>query len=214
MNTTYSIGDEVQSISDPSRIGAVVEIGPLHAGVQFYRVNFGMGMRTMVSEVDLRPYKASRSRFAQHTLSPEAVAAELQSVRAAIGRSEDVARFFAAVLQIANVPLQTRGKAVAVHLSNGVPRALRQAVSYDDPFIGRFDLPLQEGEIYLERTSPVIEGLASWTLDQARDPVVHDARPVASRTRRRVTVQPVFPVDILGACILLPIPPQLRERGR
>ena len=37
--------------------------------------------------------KASRSRFAQHTLRPEAVAAELQSVRAAIGRSEDVARF-------------------------------------------------------------------------------------------------------------------------
>lgn len=63
-------------------------------------------------------------------------------------------------------------------------------------------------------TSPVIEGLASWTLDQARDPVVHDARPVASRTRRRVIVQPVFPVDILGAYILLPIPPQLRERGR
>ena len=54
--------------------------------------------------------KASRSRFAQHTLSPEAVAAELQSVRAAIGRSEDVARFFHAVLQAANVPVQDQGQ--------------------------------------------------------------------------------------------------------
>ena len=62
--------------------------------------------------------KASRSRFAQHTLSPEAVAAELQSVRTAIGRSEDVARFFDAVLQAATVPVQTKGKAVTVHLSN------------------------------------------------------------------------------------------------
>src|SRR5712691_10255260 len=49
--------------------------------------------------------KASRSRFAQHTLSPDAVAAELQSVRAAIGRSEDVARFFGAVLHAATVPV-------------------------------------------------------------------------------------------------------------
>lgn len=125
--------------------------------------------------------KASRSRFAQHTLSPEAVAAELQSVRAAIGRSEDVARFFGAVLQAANVPVQTKGRAVTVHLSNEVPRALRQAIGRDEPFTGRFDLPLQEGEIYLGRTSPVIEGLASWTLDQALDPVARDARPVASR---------------------------------
>ncbi len=68
-----------------------------------------------------------------------------------------------------------------MHLSNEVPRALRQAIGRDEPFTGRFDLPLQEGEIYLGRTSPVIEGLASWTLDQALDPVARDARPVASR---------------------------------
>ena len=125
--------------------------------------------------------KASRSRFAQHTLSPEAVAAELQSVRAAIGRSEDVARFFHAVLQAATVPVQSKGKAVTVQLSNETPRALRQAIGRDEPFTGRFDLPLEEGEIYLGRTSPMIEGLAGWTLDQALDPVARDGRPVAAR---------------------------------
>jgi hypothetical protein len=125
--------------------------------------------------------KASRSRFAQHALSPEAVAAELQSVRTAIGRSDDVARFFHAVLQAETVPVQTRGKAVTVHLSNEVSRSLRQAIGRDEPFTGRFDLPLEEGEVYLGRTSPVIEGLAGWTLDQALDPVARDARPVASR---------------------------------
>jgi hypothetical protein len=125
--------------------------------------------------------KASRSRFAQHTLRPEAVAAELQSVRSAIGRSDDVARFFGAVLQAASVPVQESSGAVTVELSPGTPRALRQAIGRDEPFAGRFDLALKEGEIYLGRTSPVVEGLASWTLDQALDPIARDGRPVASR---------------------------------
>jgi superfamily II DNA or RNA helicase len=125
--------------------------------------------------------KVSRSRFAQHTLSPEAVAAELESVRAAIGRNEDVARFFHTVLQTASIPVQANGKTVTVHFSNEVPRALRQAIGRDDPFTGRFDLPIDKSEVYLGRTSPVIEGLASWTLDQALDPVARDAKSVAAR---------------------------------
>ena len=43
-------------------------------------------------------------------------------------------------------------------------------IGQDEAFAGRFDLPLQKDEIYLGRTSPVVEGLASWTLDQALDP--------------------------------------------
>lgn len=125
--------------------------------------------------------KASRSRFAQHTLSPEAVAAELQNVRTAIGCSEDVAQFFHNVLHVASVPVQQSGKAVTIHLSNEVPRSMRQAIGRDEPFTGRFDLPLEEGEVYLGRTSPIIEGLASWTLDQALDPIAREAKPVASR---------------------------------
>jgi hypothetical protein len=125
--------------------------------------------------------KAARSRFAQPTLSPEVVAAELQSVRAAIGRSEDVAGFFQAALQAAAVPVQTTDHAITIHLSKEVPRALRQAIGRDEPFTGRFDLPLEEGQVYLGRTSPVIEGLAGWILDQALDPVAREARPVAAR---------------------------------
>lgn len=125
--------------------------------------------------------KASRSRFAQHALSPEAVAAELKSVRNAIGRSEDVATFVGSVLRAANVPVQTKEKELKVNLSNEVPRALRQAMGLDEPFTGRFELPLHEGEVYLGRTSPVVEGLASWTIDQALDPAAREARPVASR---------------------------------
>ena len=125
--------------------------------------------------------KASRSRFAQHTLDPGAVAAELDGVRTAIGGSEDVDRFMTTVLQAANVPVRRDGRAVTVQLGTGTPRALRQAIGSDEPFTGRFDLPLPDGETYLGRTSPVVEGLASWTLDQALDPESRDAAPVASR---------------------------------
>ena len=125
--------------------------------------------------------KASRSRFAQHTLDPRAVASELDSVRHAIGGSEDVDRFLTTVLQSANVPVQRDGRAVTVQLGAQTPRALRQAIGSDEPFTGRFDLPLPDGETYLGRTSPVVEGLASWTLDQALDPDSRDAAPVASR---------------------------------
>jgi len=125
--------------------------------------------------------KSSSPRFAHRPLSPDVVAAELQSVRKAIGRNEDVTKFFHGVMQAAAVPVETKDQSVIVHLSNEMPRALRQAVGRDEAFAGRFDLPLQEGETYLGRTSPVIEGLASWTLDQALDPAASDARPVASR---------------------------------
>ena len=135
--------------------------------------------------------KASRSRFAQHGLKPEAVAAELEHVRAAIGRSEDVARFFTAVLRAANVPVRTNGQMsgrIEVHVSPETPRALRQAIGQEEPFTGRFDLPLPEGEIHLGRMSPVVEGLASWTLDQALDLESRDAAgSVASRCGAIVT---------------------------
>lgn len=125
--------------------------------------------------------KASRSRYAQHSLDPATVAAELQSVRQAIGSSADVARFLRVVLQAANVPIQERNSAITVTLSPGTPRALRQAIGRDESFTGRFDLPLRDGEVYLGRTSPIVEGLAAWTLDQALDPAARDAQAVASR---------------------------------
>ena len=70
---------------------------------------------------------------------------------------------------------------MTVHLGPGTPRALRQTIGFDEPFKGRFDLPLKGGEVHLGRTSPVIEGLATWTLDQALDPASRDGPPVASR---------------------------------
>jgi SNF2 family DNA or RNA helicase len=56
MTPKFKVGDEVQSISDPNRIGTIIEISDFHAGVQFYRVNFGTPQRPIISESDLRPF--------------------------------------------------------------------------------------------------------------------------------------------------------------
>ena len=45
MSAKYKIGDEVQSTADPNRIGTVVEVCDVHAGIQYYRVNFGVSGR-------------------------------------------------------------------------------------------------------------------------------------------------------------------------
>src|ERR1043166_9170780 len=53
----YSKGDKVQFKNDPGKHGMVEDVGPLHAGIQYYLVFLGGVQGTwMVSELDLRPY--------------------------------------------------------------------------------------------------------------------------------------------------------------
>jgi len=56
MKSKYKIGDEIQLISDPNRIGTIVEVCEIHAGIQYYRVNFGTTGRPIIAEIDLRPF--------------------------------------------------------------------------------------------------------------------------------------------------------------
>lgn len=57
MESKFKKGDEVQCISDPVKIGTVVEVCEKHAGVQWYRVNLGGAIgRPKMSEQDLRSY--------------------------------------------------------------------------------------------------------------------------------------------------------------
>ncbi len=129
--------------------------------------------------------KASRSRFAQRSLKPEEVQEELENVREAIGNSTDVARFLSDVLYAANVPFSATGplgtSQISVNIGKETPRSLRQAIGQDKSFSGCFDLPVPDGAKYLGRTSPIIEGLASWILDQALDSESRNGARVASR---------------------------------
>jgi len=122
--------------------------------------------------------KRSRSRFA-----PEEVKAELDAIREAIGAGPTVSRFVQDVLHLAGVPISPRPKdTIEVAVSNETARALRHAIGRDKAFRGRFNLPVDEGVIYLSRTHPIVEGLASYTLDTALDDVqAEDEQPVARR---------------------------------
>ncbi|MCG3147923.1 MAG: hypothetical protein PCFJNLEI_01364 [Verrucomicrobiae bacterium] len=55
---SFKPGDIVQSVSNPARIGVVTEVGVVHGGIQFYRVNWSgtVGFPT-VPESDLRLFK-------------------------------------------------------------------------------------------------------------------------------------------------------------
>ena len=79
----------------------------------------------------------SRSRFAQHAIKTEEVAAELQAVREAIGTGPTVERFVKDCFHLAGVPLvEKRNRQIEVSLCNETPRALRHAMGRDDSFIG------------------------------------------------------------------------------
>ncbi len=59
---SFSVGDKVQSRSDPSKIGIIEAIGPIHAGLQYYRIFWGGVAGTMnVPEVDLKPYQPAET---------------------------------------------------------------------------------------------------------------------------------------------------------
>ena len=56
----FTIGSEVQKVSDSSKIGVVVEYDCYHGGIHYYVVNYGGGERAKAPETDLIPYEPQR----------------------------------------------------------------------------------------------------------------------------------------------------------
>ena len=137
--------------------------------------------------------RRSQTMFAQRTVRVEEVARELAAVRSAIGSGVDVAGF-AKESFLAHGAIISENGNVKIDLSE-VPRAVREAIGTNgtNRITARFELPVREGETYLSRTHPVIEGLASHVMDTALDPIGDGiARrcgvTVTSRVQRRTTL--------------------------
>ena len=128
--------------------------------------------------------RRSRTMFAQHAIRVEEVARELADVRSAIGSGDDIAEFMRDALRAHGAAVA--GDEVLDADLRGTPRALREAVGGLDHLRGRFALPIREGEVYLSRTHPVVEGLATYVLDTALDPLADGVarRCGVMRTRR------------------------------
>jgi len=126
--------------------------------------------------------KQSRSRFAQRTISVDEVTQELHAAREAIGSAVDIRRFTMETLQRHGAAVKSNG-VLDVDLQaarRSFVEATNIAATFGEKrhFRARFEEPVDEKTHLLSRTHPVVEGLASWVLDTALDPI---GEGVASR---------------------------------
>jgi len=128
--------------------------------------------------------KRSRTVFAQESIKVDEVAKELEAVRSAIGSGADVANFMRDAV-IAHGGSLSGTDPVTFNLAE-TPLALRDAIANGRQIKARFSLPVKEKEIYLSRTHPIVEGLASYIVDTALDPQTESVAKRAGvvRTRR------------------------------
>ena len=112
--------------------------------------------------------KRSRTVFAQETIKVDDVAAELSAMRDAIGSGVDVASFTKEAFKLNKAVVSEKNGLSVIDLSEA-PAALRELIADSGTLKARFELPVRDGEAYLSRTHPVVEGLASYVMDGALD---------------------------------------------
>ena len=114
--------------------------------------------------------KRSRTMFAQEALQArvEEVAREVEAVREAVGTGRDVEAFTLQVLKDYGASISDNTNCTVFELS-AVPLALRELCGNIKRFKGRFELPVNDGVLYLTRTHPIVEGLATYVLNAALD---------------------------------------------
>jgi len=131
--------------------------------------------------------KRSRTMFAQETIKVDEVAQELQEARTATGSGVDVARFVQETLNLHGAVIARKNKHFAFDITE-VPRPLKDAIAIEsgNQFKARFDLPVDEGVLYLNRTHPVVESLANYIMNASLDPMADAAarRCGVIRTRK------------------------------
>lgn len=109
--------------------------------------------------------KRSRTVFAQESIKVEDVARELKAMQDAIGSGVDVERFTLDSLRAYNAVI-SGNKVYTLDLSES-PIPLKEAVNNKVKFTAKFELPLDEKSLYLTRTHPLVENLASYVMDTA-----------------------------------------------
>ncbi|GHO76989.1 ATP-dependent helicase HepA [Ktedonobacter sp. SOSP1-85] len=114
--------------------------------------------------------KRSRTVFAQETIKVDEVSRELEAMHTAIGSTVDVADFSREALREYGAAVSQNGRGITQIDLKETPRALRDTLSLNKSAIkARFELPINDGEIYLNRTHPFVDGLATYVMDTALD---------------------------------------------
>lgn len=133
--------------------------------------------------------KISRTIFAQRSIDVRDVAQEWAAMQSAIGVGVDVERFVTQAVTLHGGFVARNGGHVELRLPNLAP--LRDAVGGEKfaQVQARFALPVADGQLYLSRTHPYVEGLAAYLMDTALDPLMDGQakRCGALRTRAVTT---------------------------
>lgn len=114
--------------------------------------------------------KQSRTMFAQHSIHVDEVRQELDDARRSAGSTAVVRSFTLETLQAFGALIRHGNGLCDINLDH-VPRSLRDSLQLSESMKARFELPIKEGEVYLSRTHPAVEGLAAHVLDTALDPL-------------------------------------------
>ncbi len=131
--------------------------------------------------------KLSRTLFAQHSLDVGEVAQEWRAVREAIGTAVDVERFVTDMVRAHGGHIHRQHHNSEIWLPDRA--ALRDLVGGREKVTARFALPVPEQVTYLSRTHPLVEGLATYTLDTALDPLLEGAAKRAGVIRTQAVRQ-------------------------
>jgi len=112
--------------------------------------------------------RRSRTMFAQEGIKVDDVSRELEAAREAVGLSVDVASFVRQSLR-SHGAIVRDDDPTPVDLAE-VPRALKDVLALEhDQFKATFVMPVKGKELYLTRTHPLVENLATYVMDTALD---------------------------------------------
>ncbi|MGK5093223.1 helicase-related protein [Deltaproteobacteria bacterium TL4] len=120
--------------------------------------------------------KRSQTMFAQHAIKPEEVVPEIQAIRMAIGYETDVSGFTRNALTAFHALISGQDH-IKVDLFE-TPQEIKDMINQQKEFKACFTMPAEEGELYLNRTHPIVEALASHVLNSTLD---YSAQSIARR---------------------------------
>jgi superfamily II DNA or RNA helicase len=126
--------------------------------------------------------KASRTRFAQHTIKPEDVVAEVKDIRETLGTHGDLGHFLHATLRALGSTVTTVDDGFTAVLAT-LPLGLRHGlpIGVHDPLLFRTEPPAGRGEAVIARTDPTVQAIARYVLESALDSAVPDRDRPARR---------------------------------
>ena len=116
--------------------------------------------------------KRSQTMFAQRTIKVDEVSREFKAVQETIGLNVEVEQFTLEALKASQAVISKNGS-YEINVAES-SRALREAIGLTEAertksLKVKFELPIKPGQIYLTRTHPIVEGLASFVMEMALD---------------------------------------------